>query len=97
MLEEAVLYPARTVDIEIGKANIMSVNVPRITVNQESLGETVLSYGLAQTSAQLDGAIAGLASGSAGDDSPGRNRKRPATCWPTRSKRPGAGSTLWST
>ena len=45
MLEEAVLYPARTVDIEIGKANIMSVNVPRITVNQESLGETVLSYG----------------------------------------------------
>lgn len=61
MLEEAVLYPARTVDIEIGKANIMSVNVPRITVNQESLGETVLSYGLAQTSAQLDGAIAGLA------------------------------------
>lgn len=61
MLEEAVLYPARTVDIAISHANIMSVNVPRIRVDEASLGETVLSYGLAQTSAQLDGAIAGLA------------------------------------
>ena len=61
MLEEAVLYPARTVDIQVGQANIMSVNVPRIQVDQASLGETVLSYGLAETSAQLDGAIAGLA------------------------------------
>lgn len=61
MLEEAVLYPVRTVDIAVGRANIMSVNVPRISVDEESLGETVLSYGLVQTSSQLDGAIAGLA------------------------------------
>ncbi|MEG1812530.1 MAG: V-type ATP synthase subunit D [Clostridia bacterium] len=60
-LEEAVLYPARTVDITIGRRNIMSVEVPAIEVDQASLSETVLSYGLAQTSSQLDGAIAGLA------------------------------------
>ncbi|MBR2570563.1 MAG: V-type ATP synthase subunit D [Clostridia bacterium] len=57
MLEEAVLYPARTVDLTIGSANIMSVDVPRISVDEETLSETRLSYGFAQTSAQLDGAI----------------------------------------
>ncbi len=62
MLLEAVLYPARTVDLTISKANIMSVDVPVISVDEESLGETQLSYGLAETSAQLDGAIEGLAS-----------------------------------
>lgn len=61
MLEEAVLYPVRTVNIAVGRANIMSVNVPKISVDEESLGEIVLSYGLVQTSSQLDGAIAGLA------------------------------------
>ena len=62
MLEEAALYPARTVDLVIGKKNIMSVDVPRIEVDERSLGETVLSYGLALTSAELDGAIEKLAS-----------------------------------
>jgi V/A-type H+-transporting ATPase subunit D len=56
-----VLYPVRTVNIAVGQANIMSVNVPKISVDEESLGEIVLSYGLVQTSSQLDGAIAGLA------------------------------------
>ncbi len=58
MLEEAVLYPTRTVDVEIGGANIMSVDVPRF---EAKVSEPVFSYGLAQTSAQLDGAIAQLA------------------------------------
>ncbi len=61
MLEEAVLYPARTVALSIGSNNIMSVDVPRITVDPQSLTETQLSYGFAETSAQLDGAIQGLA------------------------------------
>ncbi|MGI6173443.1 MAG: V-type ATP synthase subunit D [Christensenellales bacterium] len=61
MLEEAVLYPARTSEIVVGRDNIMSVAVPKITIDEESLGETVLSYGFAQTSAQLDGAISSLA------------------------------------
>lgn len=61
MLEEALLYPARSVELTIGKGNIMSVDVPKIQVVEGTLQETVLSYGLAQTSAQLDGAIAQLA------------------------------------
>ncbi len=61
MLEAPWLYLVRTVNIAVGQANIMSVNVPKISVDEESLGEIVLSYGLVQTSSQLDGAIAGLA------------------------------------
>lgn len=61
MLEEALMYPARSVDLTIGKDNIMSVEVPTIQVVEGTLQETVLSYGLSQTSSQLDGAIAGLA------------------------------------
>lgn len=61
MLEQALLYPARTAEIDVDKRNIMSVNVPQFTIRESSLSETVLSYGLVQTSAQLDGAIAGLA------------------------------------
>jgi V/A-type H+-transporting ATPase subunit D len=61
MLEEALMYPARSVDLTIGKDNIMSVEVPTIQVVEGTLQEAVLSYGLAQTSSQLDGAIAGLA------------------------------------
>lgn len=58
MLENALLYPARTVELSLGRANIMSVRVPRI---EAKTGEVVLSYGLAQTTSQLDGAIASLA------------------------------------
>lgn len=60
-LEEAVLYPARQAELRLGQRNILSVHVPTITVVEESIQETVLSYGLAETSAQLDGAISTLA------------------------------------
>lgn len=60
-LEEAVLYPARSATLEIGRRNIMSVETPTIRVAEASLTETVLPYGLAETSAQLDGAIATMA------------------------------------
>ncbi len=60
-LEEAVLYPARQAKVAIGQKNILSVRVPTITVDEASLTETVLPYGLAETSAQLDGAIATMA------------------------------------
>lgn len=62
MLEEAVLYPARKAEVIIGKRNIMSVEVPVITADEQSLQKVVLPYGLAQTSSQLDGAIATIAS-----------------------------------
>jgi V/A-type H+-transporting ATPase subunit D len=60
-LEEAVLYPARQAKVTMGQKNILSVRVPTITVDEASLSETVLPYGLAETSAQLDGAIATMA------------------------------------
>ena len=60
-LEEAVLYPARQALIETGTRNVLSVRVPELKVDESSLQETDLSYGFAQTSAQLDDAIASLA------------------------------------
>ena len=60
-LEEAVLYPARQVRLELGRKNILSVHVPTIAVDESSLQETVQAYGFAETSSQLDGAIATLA------------------------------------
>lgn len=60
-LEEAVLYPARQATLTLGQKNILSVHVPTIAVDEESLQETVQSYGFAETSSQLDGAIATLA------------------------------------
>jgi V/A-type H+-transporting ATPase subunit D len=60
-LEEAVLYPARQAKVAVGQKNILSVRVPTITVDEASLSETVLPYGLAETSAQLDGAISTMA------------------------------------
>jgi V/A-type H+-transporting ATPase subunit D len=58
VLEQAVMVPARTVALSLSMQNIMSVNVPKIEME---VGEPRLSYGLAQTSAQLDGAISNLA------------------------------------
>ncbi len=60
-LEEAVLYPARSVTLTLDSRNIMSVDVPVLTVDEGSMHETVLPYGLVATSAQLDGAIANMA------------------------------------
>lgn len=57
MLEGALMYPTRTVDIEVGSTNIMSVDVPKF---KTTVSEPVFSYGLAQTSAQLDGTIESL-------------------------------------
>ncbi len=61
MLEEAVLYPARNAQVTIGKSNIMSVEVPVIRADEASLEKVVLPYGFAETSSQLDGAIATMA------------------------------------
>ncbi len=60
-LEEAVLYPARQALVEVETKNILSVHVPVLKVDEKALRETNLSYGFAQTSAQLDDAIAVLA------------------------------------
>lgn len=60
-LEEALLYPARQARVCVSSRNILSVHVPLLEADESSLHETTLSYGFAQTSAQLDDAISVLA------------------------------------
>jgi len=60
VLEEAVVYPARSISLTLDSRNIMSVNVPVLHMDEKAAGEAVLPYGLATTSAQLDGAIASM-------------------------------------
>jgi V/A-type H+-transporting ATPase subunit D len=60
-LNQALMYPARQARLQMGQENILSVRVPKMTVDQESLQRSVVPYGLAETSSQLDGAIAVMA------------------------------------
>ena len=60
LMEEALLCPARSIGVELGIRSVLSVRVPTLKT-QECDEQTPLSYGLAETSAQLDGAIEGLA------------------------------------
>lgn len=60
-LEEAVMYPARSAAIELGQRNVLSVHVPTIVPIQGTAKDSDLPYGLAETSADLDDAIATLA------------------------------------
>ena len=60
-LRQALLYPAREASIRAGRRNILSVRVPEFKVDESSLGEAQLPYGMAETSAQLDNAIATMA------------------------------------
>lgn len=54
-LKQAVLYPARTVELTATTKNIMSVDVPSFSLKVSEGGG--YPYGFAFTSAQLDGAI----------------------------------------
>ena len=58
-MEEALLSPARSIAVDMKIDSILSVRVPRLTTKEEETQNT-LSYGLAETSAQLDGAIESL-------------------------------------
>jgi len=60
MMEEALLYPARSVSVQMGIRSILSVRVPTLKTGEDNT-QAMLSYGLVETSAQLDGAIANLA------------------------------------
>lgn len=61
-LEEAIMYPKAAVTLEMEKKNVMSVNVPKITMikGEEQSGD-VYPYGYANTSGELDSSIATLA------------------------------------
>lgn len=61
ILEEAIMYPTRTVELIKNKGNIMNVEVPELEYKEMSLeGLSTYPYGFANTSAELDGAIATL-------------------------------------
>lgn len=61
VLDEALMYPKQGVSIEVGKKNVMSVDVPvfnfKTTTDDTS---NIYPYGFANTSGELDGAIANL-------------------------------------
>ena len=61
MLEQALLYPKQSVELEMTFQNVMSVDVPRYQFKTRSQdpGE-VYPYGFAQTSGELDGAVEAL-------------------------------------
>lgn len=61
MVECAIAYPARSARLSISQKNVMNVKVPVIRVREGELSETMITYGFAETSAQLDSAIAAIA------------------------------------
>ena len=59
-MESALLYPARSVSVYMGIRSVLSVRVPTLKTSGEG-AKTTLSYGFAETTAQLDGAIESFA------------------------------------
>ena len=61
MLQQALLYPKQTVELDISFKNVMSVNVPVYdfhTTNENP--SDIYPYGFAQTSGELDDALEAL-------------------------------------
>ena len=58
MLEQSLLYPKQTVELDMTFQNVMSVDVPRyqFRTSSQDPGE-VYPYGFAQTSGELDDAV----------------------------------------
>lgn len=61
-LEEAIAYPKEHITVEVGQKNVMSVNVPVMNFKRELEGDegSIYPYGFANTSSELDDAIAKL-------------------------------------
>ena len=61
MLEQALLYPKQSVELEMTYRNVMSVNVPVYTFHTKNDDPTeIYPYGFAQTSGELDDAVDAL-------------------------------------
>ena len=56
VIEEAVMMPSVNVEIETGVKNIMSVNVPSISIKENS-AEDILPYSFASVTGELDNAV----------------------------------------
>ena len=63
ILEQSLLYPKQSVDLDMSFKNIMSVNVPQyqFTTRSADAGE-IYPYGFATTSGELDTAVDALSS-----------------------------------
>ena len=62
MLEQALLYPRQSVELDMQFKNIMSVNVPLYSFRTRNNDPAeIYPYGFAQTSGELDDALAALA------------------------------------
>lgn len=62
MLEQALLYPRQSVELEMEYKNIMSVNVPQYSFHTKNNDPSeIYPYGFAQTSGELDDALDELA------------------------------------
>ncbi|GIM29556.1 V-type ATP synthase subunit D [Clostridium polyendosporum] len=61
-LEEAIAYPKEQISVEVGKKNIMSVNVPVMNFKRQLEGEegSIYPYGFFSTSSELDDTISKL-------------------------------------
>ncbi len=58
MLEQALLYPRQSVELDMSFKNIMSVNVPRYSFTTKNNDPSeIYPYGFAQTSGELDDAL----------------------------------------
>jgi V/A-type H+-transporting ATPase subunit D len=61
LLEQALLHPKQSVTLEIGRRNIMSVNVPVYTYKTRNDDKAdIYPYGYLQTSGELDDALTAL-------------------------------------
>lgn len=61
-MDEALMYPVREVELSISHANIMSVDVPKISYSEKKQERSFFPYGLLCTSAELDSATTKLSS-----------------------------------
>ena len=63
VLEQALLYPKQSVEVEMTFRNIMSVNVPVYHFQTKGhQGGEIYPYGFATTSCEVDGAVEALSS-----------------------------------
>ena len=61
-LEEAIVYPKEHISVEVGEKNVMSVSVPVMNFKRQLEGDegSIYPYGFANTSSELDDALAKL-------------------------------------
>jgi V/A-type H+-transporting ATPase subunit D len=60
MLEQSLMYPRQSVELSVKVKNIMSVNVPPLIPHRDIDPGDIYPYGFAETSGELDDALAKL-------------------------------------